>query len=75
MYLFFDIFLIWFVIFFQSCYLISHIQKVSTHCKEQNKKIMTIGYKTKKLFKVKKWQKMPKKLNIFCLKKHEGAGI
>ena len=33
-----------------------HIQKVSAHCKEQNKKIiMTIGQKTKKLFKVKKW--------------------
>ena len=37
---------------------------------------MTIGLKTKKLFKVKKCKrKMPKKLNIFSLKIHKGAGI
>ena len=34
---FWDIFIL-FVTFFQSCYLIFHTQKVSTHFKEQNKK-------------------------------------
>ena len=33
---------------------------------------MTIGWKTKTLFKEKK---MPKKLKIFSLKIHKGAGI
>ena len=33
---------------------------------------MSIGWKTNKLFKVKK---MPKKLEIFIFKIHEGAGI
>ena len=33
---------------------------------------MTIGYKTKKLFKVKK---MSNKLKIFSFKIHTGAGI
>ena len=52
---------------------ILHTQKVSTHCKEQNKKIiMTIGWKTKKLFKVKKCHK---KLKIFSLKIHTSVGI
>ena len=36
---------------------------------------MTIGLKTKKLFKVKNLKKMPKKLKIFSLKIHKGAGI
>ena len=36
---------------------------------------MTIGEKQKKLFKIKKCQKMPKKSNIFSLKIPKGAGI
>ena len=35
--IFWDIFIL-FVPFFQSCYLIFHIQNVATDCKEQNKK-------------------------------------
>ena len=45
-FLYFGIFLfIYFICnFLRSCYLIFHIQKFSTHCKEQYKKrIMTIG--------------------------------
>ena len=44
-FLYFEIFLfILFVTFFQSCYLISHIQKLFTLSEEQNKKrIMKIG--------------------------------
>ena len=59
-----------FVTFFQSCYLIFHTQKVSTHYQEQNKKrTMTICYKTKKLFKVIKCQKNAQKTqNFSCLK-------
>ena len=50
-----------FVTFFQSYYFIVLTQKVATHCKEQNKKrIMPIGLKTKKLFKVKKCPKNSK---------------
>ena len=35
-------YLILFVTFFQSYYLIFHTQKVATHCKEQNKKSIMI---------------------------------
>ena len=52
---------IFIVTFFQSCYLIFDIQKVALNCKEQKKKrIMTIGGKTKMLFKVKKCPKNAK---------------
>ena len=58
-------------LFFQSFYLFFHTQKVATQCEEKNNRIiMTIGYKSKKFLKVKKCQKMPKKLNIFNLKIH-----
>ena len=72
--IFWDIFIkfIFYVIsnFFQSCYLISHIQKVSTHCEEQNNHGNWLKNK-----KVIQSQKMPKKLKIFSLKIHKGAGI
>ena len=46
-------------------YNVFHAQKVASHCKEQNKKrILTIGHKTKKLFKVKKCQKNTQKTQI-----------
>ena len=44
-------------------------KKDATHCKEQNKKrIMTIGWKTKKLFKVKKCPKNAQKTLHFYSK-------
>ena len=54
---------LYFLIFYQSYYLIFHIQKVATHSKERNKnRIMTIGKKTKKSYSVKECQKNSKYL-------------
>ena len=65
-----------YVTFFQLCYLIFHTQKVAAHCREQNKKrIMTIGWKTKKLFKVKNVLKMSRNFKIISLKIHNADGI
>ena len=61
--------------FFQSCYLIFHIQKIAPHSKEQNKEKNHENWLKKKLFKVKKFQKNAQKLNIFSLKIHKDAGI
>ena len=45
------------------------MNKVATHCKEQNKRrIMTIGRKTKNLFKDKKCQKNSKLLVLKYIK-------
>ena len=55
--------------FFQSFNIIPYTQKVAAHYKEQNKKrIMTIGSKNIKLFKVKKCQKNGPKPQKFSLK-------
>ena len=52
--------------FFQSCYLVFQTQKFATYCKEQKKKrIMTIGQKTERLFKVRTWQKNAQKAQNF----------
>ena len=69
-FLYFGIFLFaLFFYFIQSCYLIFHNQKVSTHCKEQNKrKMMTIVKKIKILFKVKKCPKNAQKTQNFSFK-------
>ena len=49
-FLFFSYFIL-FVTFFQPCQLISHSQKVATHCTEQNKKrIMTTLVKKQKSY-------------------------
>ena len=69
-FIFWDIFIyfILFVTFFQSLYFIYHNQKVAKHCKE--KKINhNIWSKNKKVIQSKK------KLNIFSLKIHKGAGM
>ena len=61
-----------FVIFFQSFYLGFYIQKIATHCKEQNKKNHNNWLKNKKVIQS---QKMTKNLKIFTLKIHKGAKI
>ena len=78
-FIFWDIFInffILFVTFFQSCYFIFHTQEVAAHYKKQNKKrIMIMIKKQKSYSKSKNVKKIPKKLKIFNIRIHKGAGI
>ena len=63
-----------FVTFFQSCYLIFHTQKVSTHCKKQNKK-RNHGNWLKNKHVIQSQQMSKKCPKNFSLKIHKDVGI